>query len=114
MTGSTSGSPVSRTWLPIACHRRQRPDLCSSLGPPAVFRRCKKDEHRQVLDNVVKTMLDPCADADDGSGAHGSVFLTDTDLCATRDHVVNLVFRMRLLRISASRRQFIDAHAQKV
>src|SRR5579884_4104162 len=59
-------------------------------------------------------MLGACCDEDNRSRFHWSMLVRDLNGCASADNIVDLVFRMRLLRINITCRQNIETGAQRV
>jgi hypothetical protein len=59
----------------------------------------------------MEAMLDVGRDEDDRAGLDGAIFRADANRSAAVEHVVNLVFYMRLLRIDAAGGERVDAEA---
>ena len=75
-------------------------------------RRGPEDQDPKLFRDVGEAMLDAGGDEDQASRLHRAAFTCHGDGTATADHVVHLVFAMRLLPVSRSGRPDGEPHAE--
>jgi len=79
-----------------------------------VFGGSEHDEDDELLLDVVKPVRDVGADEDDGARLDPAILVTDRDPRPARDHVVDLVLGVRLLRVDAAGREDVEPDRQVV
>lgn len=77
------------------------------------FSRGKENQNFQIFTNGMKTMLNIGGDKDNGAGFNGPVFLANTNKALSFYNIVDFILIMRLLGVSSTCRQSIQANTQR-
>jgi len=120
-TGTTCGMPSAPT-VAMRASRRSPVMYAISSGLKALIRllrrrrvrRRPEDQHAQVFFDVVKTVLDSGRHEDQAARLDRPVLARDPDRAAPADHVVHLVFQVRMLAVGLPFRPDRETDAQPV
>src|ERR1700722_2698854 len=77
----------------------------------STLRRREEDQHRQFFRDVVKAVLDFRGNEQQASCGNLQVFLLSLEARSSPEHVIHLIFMMRMLRVGSSSLQHIQARA---